>query len=407
MTNPRRGVALVYVVVALFAIVVLTGLTLDTCYTCLVGQQLQAAADAAALAGAQKVRADQSLARQWALRAGAANRAGGSPVELIDNAGNSPTGEVVIGTFNRKTGLFTPNTTSPNAVKVTANRTGSALGGPVPLLFGPIVGVGSVNVSRNAIAMIGDDVYAGVIILNRQAPGALSLIGTAELSVNGGATIVNSSDAQAVSYNGSTLITVPDFYMVSPETIPPGNFTGTRHSLTYPAPDPLASLPEPDISTMAIRRYSPNTANIEPGYYPKGLPDKASSLVLAPGVYAISGNVTQNITGNGVMLYLIDGTLDYHGGGTITLKSPTTGTYAGLSVFQARGNTTGCICYGNSQNIQGAIYMPSANLELRGTADTFGTQLIVDTMTVRGNVTVNIDYNGAFPSPGNYVFLVQ
>lgn len=405
-SNRRKGAALVFVVGVLFAIVILTGLTIDTCYTCLVGQQLQAAADASALAGAQKVRVDQTIARQWAMNVALKNHAAGSPVQLTTNGANSPDGEIVFGTFNRLTGVFTPNTTSPDAVKVTANRTASALGGPLPLLFGPIVGVSSANVSRQAIAMVGGDIFAGVIILDPTAPGALTFKGTAQLSVNGGATIVNSSDPQAVSYNGSSLINVPDLYLVSGETIPGGNFIGTRHQLTQPAADPLANLPAPDINSMPIRRYPAGTSNIEPGYYPKGLPDKAN-LILSPGVYAINGTVSQNLTGTGVMLYLVDSTMDYQGGGTMTITPPTSGVYAGLSVFQARGNKTSCTCYGNSQSILGTIYMPSANLEMRGTADNFSTQLIANTMVLRGNVTVNIDYNGAFPSPGNNVFLVK
>lgn len=51
--------------------------------------------------------------------------------------------------------------------------------------------------------------------------------------------------------------------------------------------------------------------------------------------------------------------------------------------------------------------MPSGSLQLKGTADSFGNQLIVDTLTLRGNATFNITYNGNYPLPGNVVFLVK
>ncbi len=403
----RRGAVLIWTALVSLALVGILGWMIDLSYGCLTSEQLQAAADGAALAGAEQVQQNQSAARQAAVTIAAANRAGGASVQLSQNTSNASGGDVVLGTFNQTSGLFTPTLTSPNAVQVNAGRTSTSLSGPLNLFFGPIFGVNTVNVSRSAIAMVGGNIGAGIIILDPKASGALTLKGTPNVDVVTGSIVVNSSSSQAISANGNSSITAQNLYMVSSQTLGSGTFGGKITRMSQAATDPLASIPEPDTSTMPVRNYPKGTTSIQPGYYPNGLPS-GSNLTLAPGVYAINGDLTQNVTANGVMFYLINGTMDFAGNGAITITPPTSGTYQGISIWQARANTSSCTFTGNSQlNIQGTIYMPSGSLQLKGTADSFGNQLIVDTLTLRGNATFNITYNGNYPLPGNVVFLVK
>src|SRR5205814_493698 len=137
----RRGVVNVWVALTLFMLVALAGLACDTGWCVLVLGQLQAAADASALAGAKYVKSDQSLARRTAYDFAYYNTAAGHVVRLNENYGNSGNADIVFGRYDRTAHLFTPTTTNPNAVKVIANRTSTGIDGNVPLVFGPAFGV--------------------------------------------------------------------------------------------------------------------------------------------------------------------------------------------------------------------------------------------------------------------------
>src|SRR5690606_21221880 len=102
----------------LTAFICMVGLACDLAWLCLVNQELQHAADASSLAGAQLVRTDQSAARLAAYNLGQANRAAHDPIIMNLNDANLPEGDIVLGHFDRDTLVFTPTTDGPNAVKV-------------------------------------------------------------------------------------------------------------------------------------------------------------------------------------------------------------------------------------------------------------------------------------------------
>src|SRR5436190_1834156 len=96
----RRGVVNVWTILMLFLMIALVGLACDTGWVVLVLMQLQSAADASALAGAQQVKFDQSLARQWAVNLGAANTVANNSLQLDSNRGNAVDGDIVLGRWN-------------------------------------------------------------------------------------------------------------------------------------------------------------------------------------------------------------------------------------------------------------------------------------------------------------------
>lgn len=78
LRNSRRGAVAVYVAVFAVLILALVGLMLDTAFVRMTNQELQIAADAAALAAAQKLPADgtdpqNTLSRQAAIDTALAN----------------------------------------------------------------------------------------------------------------------------------------------------------------------------------------------------------------------------------------------------------------------------------------------------------------------------------------------
>lgn len=388
----RKGIAMIWVVAICAVLVAVLGWMIDLSYVYLTAQQLQTTADAASLAAAGWVEEDQNAARQSAVAIAGANRAAGAAVLLSPNDSNADDGDVVIGKFDRVTGIFIPTGSNPNAVLVNARRTHSSLGGPLQLIFGPIFGVQNAAVSRSAIAMVGE-VKPGIIILDHTSSGAMTLLGTSDVNISMGAIIVNSRSPSAVDANGNSFIHCDSMFMVSDQQISSENLSGSLHRLSKPVEDPLASMPEPDITGMPVRNYPKGTTNIEPGYYPKGFPK--GDMSLSPGVYAIDGDVTENLIGYSVTLYLINGRLKWDGNNAVTLTPPTSGPYAGVSIFQSRDNQSSSSFYGNAQtHVEGVVYMPSGHLEIRGTADEFSNQLIVNTLTIRGEATLNINFKG-------------
>src|SRR3954453_6048554 len=104
----RRGIALIWFAIVGMVMVGLAGLALDTGYVMLTGHQLQNAADAAALAGANMVPFDKVQAVTDAVATAAANKAAQAPVQL--NAAS----DVIVGTYDRPSATFTAGGTSPN-----------------------------------------------------------------------------------------------------------------------------------------------------------------------------------------------------------------------------------------------------------------------------------------------------
>jgi hypothetical protein len=174
-------------------------------------------------------------------------------------------------------------------------------------------------------------------------------------------------------------------------------------------PDPLASIPAPSTtgltvqSSSAISLSGSATQTLNPGIYVGGITlSGSSSLTLNPGIYYINGgginmSGSSSITGSGVFIYNTGaGAINLSGTGTIALSPMTSGTYAGITMFQSRASTTGATISGGS-NISntGTFYFPAATLTLSGTSGTaaVGGQMIVKNMTFSGLGAVNVTYN--------------
>jgi len=109
----RRAAALSLLIFFLAAALGLVALAVDLGYVYFVRVQLQAAADTAALAAAEKVADGRAPALAAARQHAGYHRAGGRPVDL-DPA------EVELGSWDDATRRFTPTTGAGNAVRVTA-----------------------------------------------------------------------------------------------------------------------------------------------------------------------------------------------------------------------------------------------------------------------------------------------
>jgi len=401
--SPRyRGIAIAYIAVILSVLIGVVGLAADTAYVFLTGHQLQNAADAAALAGAQEVGFNTTTAISNAVSIAAANMVAGVPVQL-----NSAT-DVQVGNYVRSTATFTANTAPYNACKVTANRTSGSLGGSLKLIFGPIFGIRTSNVTRSAIAV--EDVGpAGVGLLVLSPSGSTVVLSGGGSSgyaivVTGANMVVDSNSSSAIVWSGHPYISATGLLISGNDTavntgdIYPG---GTALLNQTPLADPYASLAAPakpsnTISTVVLSGSSPTT--LQPGYYSGGITASGSGpITLASGIYWIDGGI--NLSGSapmnataGCLIYLHTGGITMSGSSTFTYAPISSGTYAGFSIYQDRSNSSAMALSGSTGVTNaGILYLPDASFAYSGTSTCMGSQLICKSLTMSGGTQININ----------------
>jgi hypothetical protein len=139
---------------------------------------------------------------------------------------------------------------------------------------------------------------------------------------------------------------------------------GTLTTSAPPPSDPLASLPD---FTNPYGSCSAGTGTtLSQGCYTS---IASSVTTLNAGRYYITGAVDiGNLTGTNVFLYLAgpDGQLKADNNKSLILSAQTSGTYTGIAIFQARGNTQQFDPKnGFTLQVSGAIYMPSVDVEFK------------------------------------------
>lgn len=421
-----KGIALIWVALMGIVFVGFVGLAIDTSFCLWAAHRLQIAADAAALAGAQRVRVDVPAAQNAAITVAQANTAAGQPVQLTANGGNDPAGDIVVGVYDSQARVFTPTLVSPNAVKVSARRTGSSLGGPLGLYFGPVFGVNTVNITRSAVALSGGGLGAGLLVLSSHDPMALDLRGASNLEVRDGAIQVNSDNTSknaAMNAGGNVTVNAPEINVVGDVSAPPS----IRDKVNTPAdvvPDPLASLPPVPTPYGADLGQIKTAGTYQPGYYSGGINagNPKGTITLEPGIYILDGvglslGSKAVLAANGVMLYVTgSGSVDIQAGSKVTLTPPDPAlysypgvdTYKGIAIFQDRNDAHAGTLNGHPGIIvKGTIYMPTAAVTFVGTSDSIGNQMIVNTLQFVGNASLTIIYTGGNSLPSMKSWLVQ
>ncbi|MCL5770345.1 MAG: pilus assembly protein TadG-related protein [Planctomycetes bacterium] len=411
----RRGFSLVLTAMSGLALIGLMGLATDTAWVFLSAHQLQNAADAAALAGADQLRQNAAAAQDEAIQTAAANTAGDKSVQLVPNSDNAAGGDVVIGVWRYDTQTFTPTLVYPNAVQVVARRTSNSLNGALPLFFGQMFGITTVNVSRSAIAA--NTAPNGIITLALTGPGTLDLHDAgANVQVENGSIYVNSDSSNAVQTNTNAMLSGTDMFIVGNEptvaSFTGGNIFPNSSVLTDPiVADGLTPPAQPALSDTAANANVAG-APLDPGYYPNGI---SHSHVLASGIYWIDGGINLSADSHGildgsagVLLYINSGAVNMGNYSELELTAMTTGPYANISMWQSASDTDAATLQGTPGfNNTGLLYFPSASVTAVGNGSILANMLIANTLTAVGNGSVVIDYNGLFPSGPSFPHLVH
>lgn len=180
--------------------------------------------------------------------------------------------------------------------------------------------------------------------------------------------------------------------------------------------NPLASMTPPCNPCTGGTVWS-GGGNITPGTYSEitvgnGTLNMASGTYIVTGSNGMSvgGNGTINAPANGVTIYFsgtgsTGGTFTAVGTPTINMTPSTTGTYAGILMYQNPADTQGPQLGGNTgASYAGVLYFPSANVTFYGNNTTVSTGIVIaDSLSLSGNPTVNLQGAAGLPSGVNLV----
>ena len=283
-----------------------------------------------------------------------------------------------------------------------------------PRIFSAVLGSGAFTITARAVARGikgGTTPYttSSIVALDSSKSGALSVTGGVNLSADSPMQ-VDSSNAAAFVLNGGVNMSAPSIQVTGNYSKGGGsNLTGTVQTGMTPVADPLASLPVPNSASM-LPGVGPLAGSYSPGVYNGGLTiGGGANVTLQPGFYYIKGgNFTiangANMSGSGVTIYIESGySFNFQGGTNVSLTPPTSGQWAGLSLYEDR-NSTSTINLGNGANvnIEGTIYAAKAALNIQGGSNVHaGSQAIVDSFSIANGV--NLAFTTASDAKKGYV----
>jgi hypothetical protein len=361
-------------------------------------QTMQGAADSAAVSAAMAMLSGNSAAGITSEGQAAAAQYG-----LVDG-----TGKVTV-TVNHPpaSGAYAGNAA---AVEVAIQQPQTALFSALFMANAPTISARSVALQVSSSS--GNDC---VLALDRGASASTFFNGNTNINLHKCGIAVNSTSSTALSIVGTADLAADSVTIVGSYSVAGGaTLTSTHGIATHAAstPDPYAGVALPSFSGCDHSSYSvPShaTVTLNPGVFCSGIKINAQATVtLNPGTYFIdrgaldvAGNAT--LSGNGVTIVLTSSggastiaTVAIHGGATINLTAPSSGSLAGLVFFQDRNGIQGTgndFSGGTTQNIKGAIYLPKETVNFAGGTAT-GTgclQIVADEIDFKGNAELEIN----------------
>lgn len=438
--NKQSGQVLVGAAVAMVVLAGFAGLAIDMGTLRYQKRLQQTAADSAAIAGAQNLSFDSTSWKPGAQNAATQNGfADASSNDLSSCAAGAAVGTVCVQINNGPQDVTLNGTTIPGGPHKNDPLYVEALVTVVqPTYFMKIFGVNSETVTARAVATnTGGGVVGGggcvytlgtpskQLNFNKAGIGSTGtnfIYGPSCGVVDNGNFVANgniSVKMGSIGVGGGVNLpnnSTPDCTQQQPAGVCPTPVTGMPYS-----GDPLANkyptAPSPGAGSSStvsgVTTYSPGTY---PGIHVTG------NVVFSPGVYVITGALridagasvcgggiatfsgssmtcTQDAAGDGVTFYLTGGaSVTVNGGATTQMYAPNTGTYEGLLFYQEAADTQQATINGNNNSFfQGAVYMPTADVDFSGTA-TFNTGakytiIVSDQLLVSGGAYVNLNSN--------------
>lgn len=387
----RRANVAVMTAILLPALIVASGMGMETGYWFLLNKRGQNAADVAAYAGAVALRNTEEVVQARTVS-----------MDELDGLG-----------FGGPDTTITVNSPPTSGHHINNRSVEVILRYPAPRFISSMVDESPVHQNVRAVAEITPPVNACLLALDIEASRAVTFSGAAKLALTECEVMANSIAADAFYAGGSVSVTAPCV-----NTVGYVELGGNANQLTLEdclapreelprALDPYRDLPT-IISPPACSNLGgggKNTIKVKAGVtgvkrFCNGL-KLSGSYAFDPGIYIIDGgefrlNANTELTGTGVTFILTGGAeANFNGSARIQVSAPTSGTYAGVLFYGDRSDTTAVHRFNGSADswMTGTIYTPGAHLGFLGnfSGQNDCMQLIGATIEISGSVEFAID----------------
>jgi len=290
----------------------------------------------------------------------------------------------------------------------------------MPTMFSGFIGQSSMNL----------DVASGAAIPASAAPtnpACILLLGNSSQAMlaNGGTNIqapncqidVASTSSNAAVINSGVTINASETCIASSSILQNGGaVTNLVKSCTVPANPFKGQLPAPVSTTCSGSlanggNYNGGSVTLSPGVYCGWFNfNSAPTVTLQPGVYVIKNggwNVDGGtMSGSGVTFYFADSSgIQFNTGMNLTLIAPTTGTYAGILMYENDANTyTTNFEFDDSvaEHLSGLIYLPLRNVTFNSTSNETTPAITVVALTATfDTLNWNLTPNPTWVIPGS------
>ena len=278
------------------------------------------------------------------------------------------------------------------------------------------------HTQRSAEVSVENGQPACVLALDPHASSSVKIQGSTIVQLDGCVIAANSNADNAV-YRGGTAQVAADCVSTVGHTA--GIASNSSVNLTCGKPlerqnaslDPLGTV-TPPTGSGCTSMPGGKTKTLSPGTYCNET--WSGNITLQPGVYVLKDGQVKlggggSLVGIGVTIFLIDGAeFTTNANETIVLSPSTVVPYAGITIFQEKGNTEQLTINGGSgSELSGFIYAPSAEIFYAGNADMSGEgeciRIIGRTIEMTGNSKIRSDcyFGGKVMTAGRYVTLIK
>jgi hypothetical protein len=427
----ERGSVAITVALALTLLLGLAALVVDVGLNWAARTSAQTAADSAALAGASRLLVDGPTAAILTVEdlLGKNLVTHGPAGWALD--GQEDNGEVVCWTLPAPP----PATTPPAGFRCPAGSNALRVITPpinVQYAFAPVLGKRSNSIKAMAAAAAGpaapNNCVLCVLEPSDQDAMLLSPTDTGGIHVEDGGIVVNSMSSSALHLLGSGDVTADQIRVLgnvlipSPglgQLLPPAELGGP------PAVDPLGDLRTPDrvdpsLTVVDTAEVITGNTTLQPGVYRSIDVRSGGVLTLEEGVYVVTNftgftvRTGGRVEGTGATIFLACGgyptpcggggaRFRLENNGEFVVSPPTTGEYAGLSIFADKGNTRTMRLLGKV-TLRGAVYAASGRLIVNspdpGQPVQINALVAVDRLLKDGAGQLVVDYDPGSPLIG-------
>jgi hypothetical protein len=408
--SSERGQAIVLIVVALIALIAITGLVVDGGRAFADRRQAQSAADSAVLAASlAKIRGDSPSAAAYEIAGQNGYEHGGAYTDVEYHnppvsgpyAGNSEYLQVIVTShmqtyFGRVVTIDRITNTVEAVARAKPSQWGEIMYGYSVISLAPT----SDCMNEKAFWLHGQatlSIEGGGLFVNsnhnscafmQQGSGSLVIMDQSQVNVVGGASIQKLTLIKRLTYFDFRNKGKPDWDRGQP-FLPTTGVT----PLSYPPP---FLLPNPACTKPA--EINRSGSGMSAGYWDEDFPPDGVTD-LDEGVYCISGDVriggNATLRGDGVVLVVEKGSVHFDGNATIQLSAPSKGPFKGLLLFLPLENHKRVILNGNSDStITGTILAPSSLIRITGNDSTYGfhSQIIGYRIELDGDSILIVKY---------------